>query len=76
MEKTCTLCKFTTHSDFQWDLHYISDTHELAALRAERDALRKALENTAFALESVAVMDGNKEIEIYARYARRALDAK
>ena len=41
-EKICTICKFSTHSEFQWDLHLLGETHELATLRAERDNLAAA----------------------------------
>lgn len=35
MERTCTLCKFTTSSDFSWESHLSRDDHRILKLKAD-----------------------------------------
>ena len=43
MEKTCTLCHFTTHSDFSWESHLARDEHRVKKMQADNAALIEAL---------------------------------
>lgn len=39
MDRTCTLCNFTTSSDFRWESHLARDSHRLAQLKNHKDRL-------------------------------------
>jgi regulator of replication initiation timing len=59
----------------QFAAEIVNAVNNAAALRAENAQLRRALSASAFCLESIANMTGNKQVKEYADEARRVLEA-
>lgn len=53
MNKTCTLCNFTSRSGYHFDSHLASDSHRRAKMQADNAALIKALERVKLVLQDL-----------------------
>ena len=78
MDYTCTLCNFSTRSDWQWEMHQNDIFHTAAALREQTAELRDALTKCEIPLRYVN-FDGdydNRFAVPAAQAAARAILAK
>jgi hypothetical protein len=53
MERICTLCNYSTQSDFQWESHLARDDHRLAKLKFDNDAMLYALQSALAAYSNM-----------------------